>query len=92
MTEFDHRFAEVVAVTKTKQDGSFKLEVLEEGTYNFVVQKQGFGWKYMYPVRKVATFQCKVNIMKYMVWETFKSFFKITNGVNNVIINYRSTT
>ena len=45
-TEFDHRFAEVVAETKTKADGTFKIEGIEEGTYNLVAEKAGFGWKY----------------------------------------------
>jgi len=49
-TEFDHRFAEVVAETKTKADGTFKIEGIEEGTYNLVAKKQGFGWKYVYNV------------------------------------------
>ena len=50
-TEFDHRLGEVVAETKTKQDGSFKIENVLEGLYNFVAQKQGFGWKYIYNVQ-----------------------------------------
>ena len=49
-TEFDHRFAEVVAETKTKADGTFKIEGIEEGTYNLVAEKAGFGWKYIYNI------------------------------------------
>jgi len=47
-TEFDHRLGEVVVERKTKQDGSFKIENIPQGEYNFVAQKQGFGWKYIY--------------------------------------------
>ena len=50
VTEFDHRFAEVVAETKTKADGTFKIEGIEEGTYNLVAKKEGFGWKYIYNI------------------------------------------
>ena len=50
-TEFEHRLGEVAAEAKTKQDGSFEIDGVEEGTYNLVAKKQGFGWKYIYPVR-----------------------------------------
>ena len=50
-TEFDHRLGEVVAEAKTKQDGSFEIDGVEEGTYNLVAEKAGFGWKYLYSVR-----------------------------------------
>jgi len=46
-TEFDHRLGEVIAESKTNADGSFKIENIPEGEYNFVAQKQGFGWKYI---------------------------------------------
>ena len=49
-TEFDHRLGEVVAEAKTKQDGSFEIEGVEEGTYNLVAEKTGFGWKYIYNI------------------------------------------
>ena len=49
-TEFDHRLGEVAAEAKTKQDGSFEIDGVEEGTYNLVAEKAGFGWKYLYPV------------------------------------------
>ena len=46
----DHRLGEVAAEAKTKQDGSFEIDGVEEGTYNLVAEKAGFGWKYLYPV------------------------------------------
>ena len=49
-TEFDHRLSEVVAETKTQKDGSFKIENIPQGAYNFVAQKHGFGWKYIYSI------------------------------------------
>ena len=39
----DHRLSEVVAEAKTKQNGSFKIDGVEEGTYNLVAEKAGFG-------------------------------------------------
>ena len=47
-TEFEHRLGEVVAEAKTNQDGSFEIDGVEEGTYNLVAEKAGFGWKYVY--------------------------------------------
>ena len=47
----NHRLGEVVAEAKTKQDGSFEIDGVEQGTYNLVAEKAGFGWKYLYPVR-----------------------------------------
>ena len=91
-TEFDHRLGEVAAEAKTKKDGSFEIDGVEEGTYNFVAQKQGYGWKYVYPVRKVTTFQYRDNIMNYMVLGIFKYFFRISNRVYNVQLNSNSTT
>ena len=44
----NHRFAEVVAETKTKADGTFKIEGIEERNCNLVAKKEGFGWKYIY--------------------------------------------
>jgi len=62
-TEFDHRLGKVVAESKINTDGSFKIENIPEGSpreinnssisrggYNFVVQKQGYGWKYIYNI------------------------------------------
>ena len=49
-TEFDHRLGEVAAEAKTKQDGSFEIAGVEEGTYNLVAEKVGFGWKYIYNI------------------------------------------
>ncbi len=55
-TEFDHRGYfdgaqykqhEPVASTTTSADGSWKIKV-DEGVYNVVVEKDGFGWKYEY--------------------------------------------
>ena len=46
----NHRLGEVVAEAKTKQDGSFKIEGVDEGTYNLVAEKAGFGWKYIHDV------------------------------------------
>jgi len=47
-TEFDHRLGEMVAESKTNSDGSFNIENIPKGEYNFVALKQGFGWKYIY--------------------------------------------
>jgi len=57
----DHRLSELVVQSKTGADGSFKIENIPQGSpreinsssisrggYNFVAQKQGFGWKYIY--------------------------------------------
>jgi len=44
-TEFDHRLGDVVVESKTDADGSFKIEDIPQGEYNFVAPKQGFGWK-----------------------------------------------
>jgi len=49
-TEFDHWLGEVVAESKTNSEGSFKIENVPEGIYNFVTQKQGIGWKYIFNI------------------------------------------
>jgi len=46
----DHRLGEVVAVSKTNSDGSFKIENMLKGEYNFVALKQCFGWNYLHNV------------------------------------------
>ena len=46
----NHRLGEVVAEAKTKQDGSFEIDGVEQGTYNLVAEKAGFGWRYVYEV------------------------------------------
>ena len=46
----NHRLGEIVAEAKTKKDGSFEIDSVEEGTYNLVAEKAGFGWKYVYEV------------------------------------------
>jgi len=85
-TEFDHRLGEILTEAKTKQDGSFEIGGVEEGTYNLVAEKAGFGWKYVYPVRKVAHSQNKVKILKNVALKKFKSFIMVSNGVNNISI------
>ena len=49
-TEFEHRLGEVAAEAKTKQDGSFEIDGVEEGTDNLVAEKVGLGWKYIFNV------------------------------------------
>ncbi len=44
-TEFDHRNEIAIKTTTTSADGSWKIKV-DEGVYNVVVEKDGFGWKY----------------------------------------------
>ena len=93
VTEFDHRFAEDVAETKTKADGTFKLEVLEEGTYNFVAQKQGFGWKYIYHVRiKNGTSVQVGDIKEKNNLGIVQRHLEVSNVVNNIPINSGSNT
>jgi len=41
-TEFNHRLGEVIVESKTNTDGSFKIENIPRGRYNFGAQKQGF--------------------------------------------------
>jgi len=41
---------DVVAESKTNADGGFKIENIPQCEYNFVAQKQGFGWKYIYHI------------------------------------------
>ena len=89
-TEFDHRLGEVAAEAKTKKDGSFNIDGVEQGTYNLVAEKAGFGWKYIYAVRKIAHFKNKVKILKYVASWNFKSYIKISNRVDNVPINSNS--
>jgi hypothetical protein len=44
-TEFDHREHEALYSTTTNANGSWEIKA-EEGTYNVVIAKEGWGWKY----------------------------------------------
>jgi len=66
-TEFDHRLAKPIYQTQTKADGSYKMEGIEEGAYNLVAVRQGYGWKYLYEaeVAKEAKTVTAENIVLY---------------------------
>ena len=46
-TEFDHREHTPVYTTTTDKDGNWKIEGVEEGEYNIVAEKEGWGWRYV---------------------------------------------
>jgi hypothetical protein len=49
-TEFDHRLQSPVATSTTLADGSFIIEDVPTGVYNFVAQKVGYGFRYIYEI------------------------------------------
>jgi len=49
-TEFDHRSSSAIMTCLTKADGSFTFEGLNEGQYNIVSMKSGWGYRYIYNV------------------------------------------
>jgi hypothetical protein len=49
-TEFDHRLQSPVATSTTLADGSFLIEDVPTGIYNFVAQKVGYGFRYIYEI------------------------------------------
>jgi hypothetical protein len=55
-TEFDHREHEALYSTTTNADGSWEIKA-EEGAYNIVVEKEGWGWKYDNLVENKQNFQ-----------------------------------
>ena len=92
-TEFDHRLGEVVAEAKTKQDGSFEIDGVEEGTYNLVAEKAGFGWKYIYHVRiKRGAFLQIGDVMAKNGLGMVQICTEFSNVVNNIPINTGSNT
>ena len=46
-TEFDHRLHEPVYTVLTLPDGSYELKDVKSGVYNFVFEKQGWGYQYL---------------------------------------------
>jgi parallel beta-helix repeat protein len=50
-TEFDHRLAQPLLRTNSDKDGQFTLSNVSEGTYNLLVEKYGYGWRYVYDVQ-----------------------------------------
>lgn len=50
-TEFDHREQLAAATATTNPDGSWEIKV-EEGIYNIVAEKNGFGWAYIYEIEQ----------------------------------------
>ena len=80
-TEFDHRLSEVVAESKTSSDGSFKIEKIPEGEYNFVAQKQGFGWKYVFnvPINSGSN-----NSMTQLLKDQMTTFLNYTTNLNQL--------
>jgi hypothetical protein len=64
-TEFDHREHEALYSTTTKADGSWEIKA-EEGTYNVVVEKEGWGWGIQY--NKVENSKSEINLNKPLVW------------------------
>lgn len=46
-TEFDHREHEPLYTTKTEPDGSWEIKA-DEGEYNIVAEKEGWGWANIY--------------------------------------------
>lgn len=49
-TDFDHREQTIVYSTETKADGSFMFSNIEQGKYNLVFEKEGWGWRYIYEI------------------------------------------
>lgn len=49
-TEFDHRMQTPIKTGTTAADGSFELKNIPTGTYNFVAQKAGYGFRYIYEI------------------------------------------
>ena len=50
MTEFDHRFGNIVKYTQTDAYGNFKIKDIPTGRYNFMAMKDSFGFRYIYEV------------------------------------------
>jgi len=65
--EFEHRLSKPIYQTQTKADGSYKMEGIEEGAYNLVAVRQGYGWKYLFEVEaeKMAKTVTAEDIMLY---------------------------
>ncbi len=49
-SEFDHRNGKMIASSSTLADGSFEISSVRYGRYNLVIQKAGWGYRYMYDV------------------------------------------
>ncbi len=47
---FDHREKTPLYTTTTDENGDWALNKIEEGEYNIVARKAGYGWKYVYNV------------------------------------------
>ncbi|MEA3475415.1 MAG: hypothetical protein U9R23_03070, partial [Candidatus Cloacimonadota bacterium] len=65
MTEFDHRFANLLKSTQTDANGNFKIKDIPTGRYNFMAMKEGFGFKYIYEIlinegENALSEQCKM--------------------------------
>lgn len=91
-TEFDHRELEPLASTTTAADGSWEIKV-EEGVYNLVVEKEGFGWKYMHETGQgIYNTDLKkvINLSANILEIPSGSFVEITENItfsNDLIIN-----
>lgn len=47
---FDHRRAEALFTTTTDADGHYEFIDVPQATYNLVIEKRGYGWRYLYNV------------------------------------------
>ncbi len=47
---FDHREKTPLYTTTTDENGDWSINKIEEGEYNIVARKAGYGWKYVYNV------------------------------------------
>ena len=49
-TEFDHRLQNPIITTNTDSNGNFEITSINAGTYNVVILKEGWGFRYFYNV------------------------------------------
>lgn len=49
-TEFDHRLQTPIRATTSDSNGDFEMKDIIKGTYNIVIMKQGWGFKYLYEI------------------------------------------
>jgi Right handed beta helix region len=69
-TEFDHREQIAVDSTTTAADGSWEIKV-EEGIYNVVVKKAGFGWRRAFSLN--GSSKSNISLKKEIILKGIKS-------------------
>ena len=47
-TEFDHRYENALYSVLSQSDGSWEIDKVRPGIYNFVAEKDSYGWKYLF--------------------------------------------